>query len=491
LKKRKYFTPKTTVFKVSKTRIILGVAIGLFYAVIFYSLLYVFREGLRFVNVFGDFDIWVLSDKEVNTYNLLFAYLSIIIATSIAFQFVIDRPKRLFTKKNYLQKSIIIEQRLTSWCFLNTFGKIAFFIIILYGSGFKKGVYLLHLDSVYNYFFILVILVLFLQMWNSIRFVFKQNSLKWMLFSFIAMSIMAFALSKFNLIDYHKINKVYFDSDPYAKYDLQLPESDIYNKIGYDNKFFIDKIYLVKDKHQDKAIIVFENKVIPLKELANALVQTNNCRREEEKSLATFKFLIDKNIQMTTYQLFIDKDIQMATVNRLKSEIAKTGISRIVYAVLPKNRKYDPRYYKHYTINKKLQSAANDSTATDLNKKLNAYANKIVIEQSNSGDTYINDTLIDNAKIKQKLNELITKNKDYVVKYYINDNINYADYLKINAYIIDIIAKLRNEYAQTAYQKFYKSLERDERKIVKAKIPLNIFEICSSAEKYFPRKKKE
>jgi biopolymer transport protein ExbD len=478
LKKRKYFTPKTTVFKVSKTRIILGVAIGLFYAVIFYSLLYVFREGLRFVNVFGDFDIWVLSDKEVNTYNLLFAYLSIIIATSIAFQFVIDRPKQLFTKKNYLRKSIIIEQRLTSWCFLNTFGKIAFFIIILYGSGFKKGVYLLHLDSVYNYFFILVILVLFLQMWNSIRFVFKQNSLKWMLFSFIAMSIMAFALSKFNLIDYHKINKVYFDSDPYAKYDLQLPESDIYNKIGYDNKFFIDKIYLVKEKHQDKTIIVFENEAIPLKKLANALVQTNNSRREVEKPF-------------TTYQLFIDKDIKMATVNRLKSEIAKTGISRIVYAVLPKNRKYDPRYYKHYTINKKLQSAANDSTATDLNKKLNTYANKIVVEQSNSGDTYINDTLIDHGKIKQKLNELITKNKDYVVKYYINDNINYADYLKINAYIIDIIAKLRNEYAQTAYQKFYKSLERDERKIVKAKIPLNIFEICSSAEKYFPRKKKE
>ena len=457
---------------------LLGVAIGLFYAVIFYSLLYVFREGLRFVNVFADFDIWVLSDKEVNTYNLLFAYLSIIIATSIAFQFVIDRPKRLFTKKNYLQKSIIIEQRLTSWCFLNTFGKIAFFIIILYGSGFKKGVYLLHLDSVYNYFFILVILVLFLQMWNSIRFVFKQNSLKWMLFSFIAMSIMAFALSKFNLIDYHKINKVYFDSDPYAKYNLQLPESDIYNKIGYDNKSFIDKIYLVKEKHQDKTIIVFENEAIPLKELANLLVQTNNSRREVEKTF-------------TTYQLFIDKDIQMATVNRLKSEIAKTGISRIVYAVLPKNRKYDPRYYRHYTINKKLQSVVNDSTATELNKKLNAYANKIVIEQSNSGDTYINDTLIDNAKIKQKLNELITKNKDYVVKYYINDNIYYPDYLKINAYIIDIIAKLRNEYAQTAYQKFYKSLERDERKKIRDTIALNIFEISSSAEKYFPRKKKE
>ena len=51
-------------FKISKSRLIVGIIIGLFYAFALYSFLYVSREGFRLLSVTEDFDLKQLLTHE-------------------------------------------------------------------------------------------------------------------------------------------------------------------------------------------------------------------------------------------------------------------------------------------------------------------------------------------------------------------------------------------------------------------------------------------
>ncbi|MDD2286389.1 MAG: hypothetical protein PHQ11_13450 [Paludibacter sp.] len=192
---------ETELFKIPKSRLIMGLIAGLFYAFSFYAFMYLIRESFRFVSLTEGYDLWILSDNEVNFYNLIYAFISVIFAQSICFSFWFDKPQKLFSKRRFQQIAIVNNQRYLNTFFLFWFSVLAVIYGLIFGSTYQGGFYTFSFYPKYNYIFVLIVFVLFLQTWNSIRRIDKQHSLKWMFISMIIISTIAFGISKLNLID--------------------------------------------------------------------------------------------------------------------------------------------------------------------------------------------------------------------------------------------------------------------------------------------------
>ena len=74
---RIFLNTETELFKIPKSKLIMGLFAGLFFAFCFYSFLYLTRESFRLVSLTEDYDFWILTDKEVGFYNLIFAFISV------------------------------------------------------------------------------------------------------------------------------------------------------------------------------------------------------------------------------------------------------------------------------------------------------------------------------------------------------------------------------------------------------------------------------
>ena len=70
----------TELFEIPKSRLIMGLFAGLFFAFCYYAFMYLTRETFRFASLTVDYDLWILTDNEVRFYNLIFAFISVIFA---------------------------------------------------------------------------------------------------------------------------------------------------------------------------------------------------------------------------------------------------------------------------------------------------------------------------------------------------------------------------------------------------------------------------
>ncbi|MDQ2177054.1 biopolymer transporter ExbD [Marinifilum sp. D714] len=469
--KKRILNIDSKIFEIPRFRLITGILIGLFYSFAFYSFLYLIREVFRILSVTEDYDLWILTDKEVYFYNLFFAFISVIISQSVCFAFWFDRPRKFFEKRHYRKTTIVNDQRVLNWYFLSWFSKLAIVFGIMFGLAFHGGFYVFSFYPDYNYIFILIIIVLFLQTWNTIGLTFKRKSLKWMLLTGVIISIIAFGLSRINLIDYKAINHNYLVKNIHNNYRLELPETNSYERLF--RRSLIENIYVVKSKSQNEnePFIIVENKKIDLYELKDKIMDWQSMRSEYE-------------IPHMVYQLHIDKTVKMGFVNQLKNELAKSGVTRIAYAVVPINPEYDIRYYKDFSFQTWLPNWYSDwFNPKEIYDDINRTQNIIEIKQGTSGKCFINDKTVENDKIKQILKHLITNDLDYIIKFHVNDSVEFSDYFRVISYSREVINELRNEYSKETYSEQFDWLDYEKEKEVKRKYPLRIFELTTDFKK--------
>jgi biopolymer transport protein ExbD len=469
--KKRILNIDSKIFEIPRFRLITGVSIGLFYSFAFYSFLYLIREVFRIISVTEDYDLWILTDQEVNFYNLFFAFISVIISQSVCFAFWFDRPRKFFEKRHYRITTIVNDQRVLNWYFLSWFSKLAIVFGIMFGLAFHGGFYVFSFYPDYNYVFILIIIVLYLQTWNTIGLTFKRKSLKWMLLTGVIISIIAFGLSRINLIDYKTINQNYLVKNIHHNYRLELPETNSCERLF--RRSLIENIYVVKSKNQNETepLIIVENKKIDLYELKDKIMDWQSMRGEYDK-------------YHMIYQLHIDKTIKMEFINQVKTELAKSGGTRIAYAVVPKNPEYDIRFYKDYSFQTQIPNWHSDwFLLKDIYNDINSFQNIININQSISGECFINDKPVENDKIKQILRHLITNDTDYIIKFHVNDSVRFSDYFRVVSYSREVVNELRNEYSKETYSEQFDWLDYENGEEVKRKYPLRLFELKTDFKK--------
>ena len=454
-----------SVFQIEKNSLIIGIVFGLFFAFSFYAFMYMSRESMRIMSITPEYDLWALTDKEVHFYNFIFALIAVITALSIVFTFWIDRPKKLFAKRNYIRASILNDQRFMTWGFLSWFSKAAFLFGLFYGDVFNGGFYVFGLYPEYIYLFIFFIVVIYLHLWMAIRLK-MRGSFKWMLSTAAIITALSFGLSKINFIDYKAFNDRYLEKNVFHKYNLELPKSKVLERL--DQRSLIEWVHIVKDSNNRPSIIHYTDQIylneIPLK---------------VHERMERLPFNLRKRFFC---QLTIDKNIEMEFVNKVKDELSKSGVVNIGYAIVPANSIYDQKFYRNYTFKMWLPpkefNLPYPAPPSLYEYHLNDFENIIKLSADNFGYLYINDVLTKDSEIKNTVQSLIQQNSDYAITLETQNNMKFSTYFKLLSNAKDAVYELRDDYSMEYFGKHYNDdipkVERDE---IRRKYPFSFIEI--------------
>lgn len=452
---------RIAALNISKSQFIIGIVLGLVYAFVFYSFLYLVRESLRGMSITEEYDLWTLSSKEVRFYNLFLAFISVIIGQSICFSFWFYKPKQVFQKLKIRRNRIVHEQRFLNWYFLSWFSKIALIIALVFGNAFEGGFYAFSFYPDYKYLFVLIIVVLFLQTWNAIRINFGAKSLKLMLISAGVITFTAFLISNVNLIDSKAFNEIVLSRKIENRYNFELPESDSY--IELKHKYLVSKYYFVEDTVTKRPIIVKDKKEISFKGIPFEM--SNFC-----------DYISENEIPFVTYQLHIHKEMKMKYVNPLIREFSAYG-SRVGFAVIPKKNK-DKKHHINASFRSRYCQYSKGFDDASFRGKYKGFENIIRIKQNEDGSYSVNEVFIkDNKTTIEILKKEIQSNSNYLIEFSMDLNATFASYINILSTCRTAVSELRDAYSLNKYWTKVESLHYEQRSEVYDKFPVRVYEL--------------
>ncbi len=465
---KNFLHTETELFKIPISRLIAGLLAGLFFAFCFYALLYLTRESFRFVSLTADYDLWILSDKEHSFYNLVFAFISVIFAQSVCFSFWLNRPQQFFSKQKLQRKTILNDQSTLNTYFLLWFSELAVMYGLTFGPTFQGGFYAFSFYPKYNYVFVLILLVLFLQTWNSIRRTNKKQSLKWMFCSAILCSAIAFGLSKVNLIDYRGLNNIALQKNIAYQFKLEVPASDSYD-CKVESQSLMKDIYVVRNKQNEHSTpkIFIDNHEVTLNNAGATILEFQNTLQEAD-------------IYLCTYRLHIDKTIKMSFVTKIQHELMNVNALRVAYSVVPTDAELNKNYYKNFVFLTRLPG--NDlmnADGDDRLKALNRFANVIEITNPETDVYTINGQPCRAEGLKKTIKACIISNSDYIVCFHINGNSVFSDYINVLTKTKAAINELRNEYALLTFRNEFVNLTDEQSHEAIKKYGYRIFDVTN------------
>ncbi len=457
---------------ISKKRFVVGIAMGVFYAIAFYSFFYVMRQGARFASITEHYDIWTFTEEEMNFFNLFFAFISVIFGQSVCFNFWFDRPRGIFTHRNYRIKNIVNDQRNLNWVFLSWFSKLAFLFVIFFGLTYPYSFYTFNFYPDYKYLFILFVIVLFFQPWLGLRLAFKRQSKKWFLVSILAVSLFSFGLSKVNLTDYNALTEAVLKKNVLNNYEFELPESDLNNRLLRSSLVF--HVYMVwpkGDGTHNTPVYVIDNAVYTIRELRIKIIE----RRLEVYEAERNQFVC---------KLYIHRNIEMKYVNQLKSELSDIGINKIAFAPVPTNAEYPQKHYVNHSFNYRIPGGI-FFTREENYKRLSRVKTIIELKQISTHAFTLNSKTVEKENLKEELKKIIAIDPDHVLKYYVKDNSSYNSYIFCLSTIFESIYELRDGYAKSHFSEEISWEFSEHKREIINKYPIKIFEMTEEMVEEF------
>ena len=460
---RRFYDSSINFKNISRERLILAVVFGLASAFTIYSFFYVLRETFRVMS-FGLMNYGfqntqnILKESDRNFYNLFFAGLSLILGNSITILFVFSKPDKIINRFNSKRKRLLNDQIFLSFNFVYWFNKI----------GLAFGVFsMCCMDFDFIPYFkplvFLLLLVLYLESWKSLSFVFKKNRFKIQFFHLLLILTLSFGLSRIDIIDYKSIDKLSLKYNPI----IDLPRSDFYNY--KNNRRYLDIAFKLKlDKNNNLEIFTEDKRSIRLDEVAYYITGERASRREEL-------------IPFIRVRILADKGINLKYIKMLEAEFYVINQLNIVYDVY--NEDLMALRFENGAIEKRITKSVLDYKA---NIKLNE---GILIPPGlpvDSEASVFNDTLTISVLKEIKIEGLAVSKKKLIKEfkkrinqktlflYSFNEDTKYQDYITVLASHFTAVSELR-EQEQTIFGEDDKHY-RDEQYRLKEKYPIIIME---------------
>ena len=410
----------------SQLKLWLGLFIGFLYALAMYGFLYMSRETFRLFAVTSEYDLPILNTEEQWFYNLFAGLLAGVLAQSVVFRFWFDRPLTVFSSRDHRKKIMLNDAGVLPWYFLHWMAKIVL-VIANFFYFLTSDHYALSFYPRYRYLFVIILLVLFLQPWISIRRVYKNKAFKMAGIAFSVIIFNAIALSAIQWIDIERLNQAILSKNISYQYQLQLPELD--NPETYHLRDKDEQLYLVL-KETGVATFVFNQKEYNADELIRALNEANSCKREYYQPI---------------YKLSIDRRCAYKYVFQLQKALQQASVHRVCYSVLPKQKEFDSRYYTKQVIwgyipSQNIVPPLPDNTKPIDLITISLEGNKIIINQ----DEKINNWTVD-------LRKMIKDNPSSLIEFYCDDSVIFQDYIRCKHQIKEVIRELRLNYLIEKY----------------------------------------
>ncbi len=471
----KGFLQSRLVRKIPTYRYVVGITVGLLMAFFLYALQYMAREGVRWTSI-SETDLWLFNETEVDFYNLIFAFIAVIVGQSFFIEYIFNTSKGNFKVRSGRLKTIVNDQRLFNWYFLTWFSKMAMMYGLLFATAGLGGFYLMSFYPDYRFMFVLMIIVLFFQPWNGLLLTFKKRTFKWMGISLLAVSLLSFGLSKIQIINYEVLNQKVLNKRLDMRYNLRIPISKIYSTSSYRfNNIPNISIAMLRDSSKIEPQLYVGQKKISKGELPQEVLQIRDKQYNEIH-------------QYIPVFLCIDEEVPMSYIHEIKRELTLVNQQNFNYVVIPSDAEYDEKYYVR--SNRTFLSQYNtDYFAPDYSfyfKKVNTVSNRIEVSISNQGYA-INEVDFDLMELPGVISAQIRNNLDYAIVLNFKENVNFQTYFNIIAIINEVVYTLRKKEALDQYGLDYKDLEvnglygitdqmRNLRKAIVSKYPMRYVE---------------
>ncbi len=455
--KRRFYDTEVNFKGVSKQRLVLSILVGICSAFAIYSGFYVLRETFRVMS-FGAPNI--VSEANRDFYNLFFASLSVILGNSIAIAFLLSSPQSILSRRNIKRHSIINDQVALNGTFMFWFGKIGLVLGVLSTN---------YLDFPYlPYFqipFILLIGVMYLETWKTLLIVLGKRKYKWFAIHFVSLAILAFGLSKINVVDYKSMDESALNE--YSNYEF--PVSLFYdNERDYYGRYEVN-FTLTSDSNGDLLIINGDGKRIYLNQVGSDVSKYKNYVREDA-------------ISKLTVVLFADKDIELKHIKYFEAELFIYNQLKIRYLI------HNPNTVNQRFVNRSFERSLLPFTldfmkATDIplppppphlwTEFEAVYTDTVRVDVGNK--VKFDEAFVTNNLLISRFEELI--NADTGFEYYFSKNATYQDYITVLSAHFKAANNVRQDNASKGFdisKDRYRFTEEQKRELweLKEKYPI-------------------
>jgi biopolymer transport protein ExbD len=439
--KENFLYKKKETITIPRTKFFIGIASGLLFSFWLYAFLYMSREVFRFFSRTEYYDLLILSNQEIFFYNLFFAFIAVIFGQSICFNYWFDKPRTIFHRSTWRRFSIVNDNRALNWYFLSWFSKIAIAYGIMFCITYGGGTKYFNFYPDYSYLFILVVVVLYLQVWNTFRVTFKKESKKWLLISILVVSTVSLIFSQINFIDHKTLDENFLQKNVYVKYNLDIPSSDFY-RFGVERLSLTENIFIVLTHDNNNQItpqIIYEHQELSLDEIAGVANNWLQSRHPAEG------FLID-------VRAHIDKGVPMSFVNDFKTELSKNGIKRISYVVFPADKEIEKGFHYYHAISTILPYPYEDKIviADSLIKTYNI-SNVIRLRIDNSGEYFLNGLIVDKNNLREDIEKELNNDFNSIFIYTYTVNTAYSEFIYGSAQIRKATLNIRDYLSRKEY----------------------------------------
>ncbi len=450
--------------RLSTFKLVSGVVVALLMSFVFYFFSCAMLEAFRVMTLTPEYDIWVPSEKERSFYQLFFAFVSAVFAQSFCLAYWFDGPRRFFEQRHRSAVQIVNGQRNLNWYFLYWFAKVLLCWFCIFG--FPGAFYAFSLYPDFKHLFVLLIIVLFLHPWVAMRQAFKRKTVKWMALSAALVTILAFGMSRVNVVDYKSLDNTFLSRNVPHRYSLELPETDAVLKM---QRASLSKIvYLVQDKDEPEpqCLVIVDGKIVDLPTFSGSMEDWRLCHNEAD-------------IPLLTCCLNIDKKVKMKDVDEVLQALADIRFYRIQYAVVPRHRELDVRYYNFLALNAMRLPIRfyGDSIYQQWVEGVGEIPNQIMVTSLGAETYNVNGTLVEGTECKTVFKDLIQQDLDYTIRLKVDGEMLYGDYMTVVASAREALDELKDEYAMKKYlRRMNQMCSYDEEMEIHNHFPFRFFE---------------
>ena len=262
-------------------------------------------------------------------------------------------------------------------------------------------------------------------------------------------------------------NNGFYDSIlglPSGTYALELPATDAVEW----KEFLCKDVYLVRQINQAEPVrlIVVDGKIMDVSSFKEIMTEWKFSHYEAD-------------IPFLSCRLNIDKSLKINDLDGVMQALADVKIYRYQFAVVPKNADIDIQDYVCLSLHTLRMPARfmGDSIYQKWYDGARDFSNQINVSQIAS-DTYsINGESVKGVDCKPMLKQLMQQDPNYVIRFKVDDDMLYGDYMVIVTSAFEALNELKDEYAMEKYAKHLNQVFNDEEeKDIHEHFPFRFFE---------------
>ena len=457
------------LFDFPRWKLIGGIVIALLTSFCWYAFFYVMREAMRIIFYWRTYhatyyEFLILTDEEVHFYNFIYALIASLFGLCACFQFWFQRAKRYNESSiSYIRRnSILTDVAGVNAIFLHWFARLAFVFAGLGGLLLASCDFQLY--PAWNFFWVLLIPVLFMEMWKTIRKVAFRESRRWMLFSVVGIVVWSFILSRIQIVDYNEINRAYINSSITRKYQIEYPESEYYRMI------------------EDRSLMMDIHLCFPVRAAMDTLPKVFVNQNESgfdhlhEKIEEMFEKVYGEwNKRLVTAVLHIDRQMPVKYVKILQKHLSCSESRKIGYRIFPADQGLCARS-THYAIIRMLPPCSNPETTLEFLQWINTEGHEQLYVQLTSTGLYINGKLHNWWDIDRIVRDFVGKHPNYLIALSVDDDCVYEDYVRIYSTLFKTFSGIRNDLSILKYKKVFDDLLSDQQDEIRTVFPFAIYE---------------